>query len=940
MKPFLELVAEDLVQKFGDDIGEIAIVFNNKRPFEYLKRYLGALYDQPIWSPSFFTIQEFFAKTTQRNIADFYTSYFILLDSYNAQLQTEGESLISESDFLPLGETILRDFNQIDYELGNPEDIFYYLKDVAEIETSFDYLTAEQKTFLNAFWTSVSTGQHSTIQEQFVKLWKRLPNLYRSFQKRIDEANLISTAGAYRNFTEQGAETDFVQGFKQIVFIGFNALSASEGKAFRRLQDMGKALFYFDGDAYYVAQEYQEAGRFLRQNLKKWGLKNSLGDFPNLINQGKKTAIVYGTQGKVAQAKLLDQIFKTEAIDPQETAVILADESLLIPVLQSSTVSKLNVTMGFPLKETALSSFVLNWLNLQEALQETGSVQNVQVASFVDKFYQHPYSRMILGESAEPSFTGRTAYEQHYLQLNRTGAALLKQLIHLLDLSLDLMLGIERVSAVEVQLNKRLTEVLMELNTSVALTRRDNMSSQIMLAFIRKVLPSISTPLEGKSSEGMQIMGMLESRCLDFKHVIVLGASEGQLPQVSLSPSLIPDSIRRSFGLPVLENQDALSAYLFYRLWQRSSHIISVFNAQVGEGSGECTRFIKQLDFESPIAIQYRNQAQKILPPDLGAAPVIEKTPEIMAVLHRYLGADNTRFFSASALNLYLECPLQFFFKYIAGIQPPEETFDVLHPITIGRVLHGVMEDLYIPFQQSNALIAKSDITQILQGNILQQCLEKLQSEYDTTNLSSKSAMYIAAEIIEAQVRQILQHDQNLAPLRILELENKKDYKIRFPFEVEGVQYQANLATIIDRVDSLGERKRIIDYKTGQDELVINASVLGKSGQENPPKATFQALYYTLIYETLMQEEGVEPHLYILRTMQDQGTSIFEARRKSDPNSLEALKSLFKERLADLLAEIYDPSVPFTHNGASKSCKNRDYAVFCTPGTSLDTEED
>lgn len=932
MKPFLQQVAEDLVQKFGSDIGDIAVVFNNKRPFEYLKRYIARLYPHPVWSPSFFTIQSFFAETTERKVADFHAAYFLLLDSYNALLKAEGEAPLAEVDFLSLGEMILRDFNQIDYELVRPEDIFYYLKDVAEIETSFDYLSAEQKSFLNAFWSSVSSEQRSTVQEQFVKLWKRLPELYRQFQKKMEAANLITVAGSYRNFVEQGATTSIIQNFKKIVFVGFNALTASEGKAFRQLQEAERALFYFDGDRFYVDQEHQEAGRFLRQNTQKWGLKNSLGPFPDRLNQVSKKAVVYATQGKVAQAKLLDSILTSEGLDPGETAVILADESLLIPLLQSTSVPKVNVTMGFPLKETRLSSFVLNWLSLQE----TAIDQHLQVDAVIDKFYKHPYTRTILGTMH--SDRGDTALEQGYLNKAGTGIAVLEQLIQLLDLTQELMLEHTGYSEIESELNIRLTAVLSDLFASVSLTKRTRMSSEIMVAFIRRVLSGVFTPLEGMSFEGMQIMGMLESRCLDFKHVILLGAAEGHLPGLSLSPSLIPDSIRRSFGLPVLENQDALSAYLFYRLWQGSSHIVSVFNAQVGEGSGTCTRFIKQLDFESQISIQYKSQIQKIHPPDPEKSPVIEKTPEIMAVLHRYLGSKNTRFFSASALNLYLECPLQFFFKYIAGIKPPEEEFGVLHPITIGRVLHGIMEDLYTGFQENQALISKTDIAELLKRDLLQQSLDKCQAVLGAAKASSKGELRIAAEIVETQVRQILQHDQHLAPFRILELENKNDYKIRFPFELKGETHYVNLATIVDRVDTLGGQKRIIDYKTGQDVLEINAAILGKSGQEKPPKATFQALYYTLIYETVTQESGVEPHLYILRKMQQEGTSIIEAGKKNDPNSLAELKSLFKERLSTLLAEIFDPDIPFRHNNASKTCVKRDYAAFCTPGGSDDAE--
>lgn len=935
MKSFLEHVSEDLYQKFGEDINEIAIVANNKRPFVYLKKHLASHFNTPIWSPSFFTIQEFFAESTDLAVTDFYGSFFVLLSSYNSILKEEGQTLVSEIDFLSLGETLLRDFDQIDVELVEPEHIFKYLEDLATIDNQFDFLSDGQRLFLNNFWASISGHHKSKVQEEFLLLWRRLPLLYHNFHEKLSEAKMTTIGQVYKQLAKTKNNDLAFWPYRKIAFVGFNALSRAEAEVFRRLQRQDKALFYFDADAFYVNREYHEAGLFIRRNIHEWGLRNAFGEFPDLIANRKKSAAVYATSGKIAQVKTVHELLITEKVSRTDSAIILADESLLSSLLQSLPEVEINISMGFPLKETLLFGFVLNWLELHCQDLPGVSGKKDRDASIHD-FYSHSYNLFISGENdgEEPDSEAnvKSTLEQYYFAQSRNGMELLENLTLLLQEGLIPVTGAVGFSAIENALILRLLEVLRGLSESIRLAEWTEIPKEVMGAFIRKLLPGVHAPIEGSPFNGVQVMGVLESRCLDFKEVVIVGANEGKLPYLSPGPSVIPDSIRRTYSMPVLEHQDALSAYLYYRLWQRSDQVITIFNAQVGEASGECTRFVKQIEFETDLPIIRYSQIQKLsgahLPPPL----IVEKSPEVMTALRTYLSPGNIRAFSASALNLYLECPLQFFFKYIAGIVAPEESHGALHPVTIGRVVHAVMEELYEPFQKNATILKKEDIKRLLDGDILTICRMHVEAETGTANEDSESVKQIASHIALEHIRKILAHDYRLAPIDVLELENNEDYHIQFPFECHGTTLIANLHAIIDRVDQVAGRKRIVDYKTGSDSLEYKEDTLALSGQKSPAKAVFQALFYTLIYENVTGEASIEPHLYILRSMSEKGTALIpESRFQEDPEALNRLKSRFKERLGGLLSEIFDPEIPFRHNPASSTCLERDYAQFCHP---------
>src|SRR5690606_37602973 len=341
-------------------------------------------------------------------------------------------------------------------------------------------------------------------------------------------------------------------------------------------------------------------------------------------------------------------------------------------------------------------------------------------------------------------------------------------------------------------------------------------------------LQSISAPIEGEPLKGVQIMGLLESRCLDFDEVYIVGANEGKLPNITAAPTFIPDSIRRAHGLPVLENQDALSAYLFYRLLHHPKRITVVYNAVVDDrNSGEVSRFVRQLAFESRFAIQRRIQQQPVK--TLSASPSLSlpKSGAVWHKLSRYLDdtdPDRPKL-SASALTTYLQSPLLFFLKYVAGIKEPPKVTEEFEMNRLGTVVHGAMQDMYEQLKAENDIITAQSIRQKARA-LPQICRDALSKELygEAGKIQSPNSMQrILLKVAEEYAAVFLQYDAlHVAPLRIVELENERDYSIEFPITVQEEARTVKLYGIIDRVDEVNGKTRIVDYKTGRDEVKYN----------------------------------------------------------------------------------------------------------------------
>lgn len=968
MKAFLKEVAEDLVKRLGSDLHHAAVVFNNKRPVPYLQNHLADTLRKPFWAPSFFTIQEFFALSTHLQVADGFTQFFTLLKEYNKLLIEEGGKPLNPDVFYPIARIILSDFSQIDNDLVNADQLFQELEDIAVIEKDFQHLTEEQQQFLEQFWSSFSSGKQQYHQEQFIRMWRRMPKLYRGFHAALREKGYTTMAYIYRQLAEGKADLpEFTDAFKagKIVLAGFNALSNAEAVIFKRWNKEEKALFYFDVDKYYMDDDTQEAGLFLRKNIQKLGLPNALGAAKDLIRNQQKEINVYKTQGQTAQAKILHQELLQDyplldvADNAGKIALILADESLLLPVLQTIPTQyqhaggvsniELNVTMGYPLLATSIFGLADLWLSVQAQLIE-GKKDTIYYRE-VEAFLSHPLTGVLpaLRDTIQQEILKDQLIDVPLKTLQKDvlstlffakvdkGLMAIDHLQQVFKLILERQLEEQTLKQTEADLFGATLKELNRLHDTLE-DYAAHLPLSFVLSLMQKAVQGIAVPLSGEPLQGVQVMGLLESRSLDFEHVYVLGVTEGILPQINVSPSFIPDSIRRAYGLPVIENQDAISAYMFYRLLQRSNKVSLVYNGQADDSNtGEPSRFLKQLEFESGYTFKYFDQSQS-----LAIEPKVEfdikKEGEVLRRLHTYL--DNQEQdpvkLSATRLTTYLNCPVQFFYKYIAKVEEPEELAENLEANSIGSTLHLVLENFYQKLKDESPYITKERVAEN-RKQLTEMCkvaFSKVMFNKEERLLEYNGMQQVMLAIVAEYANVILDHDEQQAPFSLVELENADDYVITFPIKVKGEERKLTLFGIIDRVDQRNGVTRIVDYKTGRDEVGFSSiDELFDSESNKQNKALVQTLFYTYVYEQAKGISGVEPNLYIVRKMREEGTLFYlkENRKRLllQAEHLEELKGSFTTLLREKLEELFNPDLPFKHTTVAENCMYCPYLTLC-----------
>ncbi len=980
MKPFLKEVAEDLVAQFGDKLQHCAIVFNNKRPAAYLQKYLAEVYQKPFWSPTFFTIQELFAKSTNYKIADFYAQFFTLYKLYNQLLAKENLGSLDMAQFFPIAKIILSDFSQIDNDLVDADKLYHELEDIALINQQFDFLSPEQHEFLSQFWTSYSEGKHKRQQENFIKMWRRMPLLYRQFHEELAKQKLQTIGMSYRKLAEEKYNNsafldEFAEG--KLIFVGFNALTKAETKVFKRWQEQDLARFYFDTDAYYLNDPLQEAGLFLRKNIDKIGLVNTLDNQRTFIKERQREVNVYKVQGHNVQAKILNDIVRDEYVqlatnkDYGDTAIVLADESLLLPALQTIPSRlkdalgnetgldvNLNVTMGVSFISSTLFGLADLWLNIQKSIHQFKPGEEITFSfKSVEAFLSHPLvglSEKMREKILKAFVTEQIVHVPQSRLLPQKGifidffqkidqpVAIVKGLKETLEAVLKRQLQAKNLKKIDSEL---FIKTIQELNRLYdTLSKYANQKKQVLevrfvVSLIQKTLQSIAVPLSGNPLNGLQVMGLLESRNLNFKHIVLLGLNDGIVPKTTIGNSFIPDSLRRVYGLPVLENQDAISAYMFYRLIQRAEKVSVVYNSLTDESnSGEPSRFLKQLEYESGWNFNYFHQEMNV-EVEKSEATEIEKTEEIMKVLNDF--STGKRTLSASALTTYIANPIDFFFNYIAGIKEPEEVHEVVEANDLGSILHGTMEDFYNILKSENPTITREriaekrkDILTLIKANFNKVMYDNAERQ---TNFSGMQLVVLA--IVEEYCNIILNYDEKCAPFTIIHMEEAMVVPYTFT-DANGIERTIHIKGIIDRVDLTGEGiTRIVDYKTGSDKLSYHSIEESfNTHGKNLNKALVQTLFYTYVFEQAKNLKFVEPNLYVLKTMNKDGV-LFQSYRKVDDGKggakrmklslssefLIAEKELFLKELNRTLAELFDKNVPFK---VSENPLNYQYSRF------------
>ena len=842
MKTFLQLVAQDLHSKIGNDLSRVAIVFPNKRASLFFNEHLASQSDHPIWSPAYVSISELFQQLSDQKLGDPIRLVCELYKIFREETKSE-ESL---DDFYFWGELLISDFDDVDKNLVDADKLFTNLQDLKNIMDDFDFLDKEQEDAIRQFFQNFSIEKHTKLKEKFISLWDKLGDIYRNYRSQLASLGIAYEGMLYRNVIE-ALDTNALR-YDKYVFVGFNVLNKVETRFFSLLQEAGKALFYWDYDLFYtrLPQQRHEAGEFILRNLEKFPNELPETVFDCLRHPKKVRFISSPTEN--AQARylpewvrdtLLNKDLQEKPCEEKENAVVLCNESLLLPVLHSipSEVKNVNITMGFPLAQTPVYSFI----NAVVELQTTGYHSETGRYSYdtVQAVLKHPYTRQISlkAEPLERELTKTNRFyplptelkQDDFLSLLFTPRSGIRAIcLYIIELLKEVSTLYRQESEQDDIFNQLYRESLFKSYTMVnrLLNLIENGELQIRIDTLKRLLSRIlnaaNIPFHGEPAIGMQVMGVLETRNLDFRNLIMLSLNEGQLPKSSGESSFIPYNLRKAFGMTTIEHKNAVYAYYFYRLIQRAETVTLVYNTSSdGLNRGEWSRFMLQFLVEWPhdISREFLEAGQS---PQSSRDICIEKTPEILNRLRNtYNFESNQKAFalSPSALNAYLDCRLRFYYRYVAGLKTPDEVSAEIDSALFGTIFHRSAELAYGDLSANGKEIRKEDLERLLRDDVrLQGYVDRaFKEEFFHVDLNERpeynGVQLINSKVIGSYLRQLLRNDLQYAPFSMVGMEKKVQEEVTVNTPESPIKIR--IGGTIDRMDCKGDTLRIVDYKTG-----------------------------------------------------------------------------------------------------------------------------
>ncbi len=945
MEPFLK----ELARKVNTEpqFEQLTFIFPNRRAALYFRKHLSEVINKPVFSPRLLTIEDFIASFSTYQVPDKLELVHRLHVVYNQVVQVRTEPF---DQFYFWGEMLLRDFNEIDKYLVNAEQLFRDLRNQKELDSSFDYLTEAQKKFLLDFWKEFD--KHiSSNKEQFIGVWGKLFTLYKTYRQHLQQEQIAYEGLVHREVAENITSLALNQYVPtQLRFVGFNALTKAEEKILTHFVAQGSQMIW-DGDEYYVNNKAQEAGEFFREYQQHDILKQTFTEeFPSNFRSTKSIKVL-GAAQPIGQAKLMSQILQAElenGLVPEDTLIVLPDEKLLMPVLYGlpDGVEKLNVTMGYSLGNTS-------FFNLMELLVELqiDKRQEYYKHRKVLSILAHPY--VIAADAGLANARRKEIQKGNWVQIPQSHLASVSPLHRIIFGnmdegllpylqsvlrevgSLESILDLDREFAFQfIKLLNRVQDI-----TGVQKPDPDNRkefvkSLRSFLRLLRQLARAEKIPFSGEPLKGLQIMGVLETRNLDYKNVFVLSLNEGAFPSFGGKGSYVPFNIRKAYALPTTEHQDAMYAYLFYRMLQRAENVFLFYNTETDQlGQGEKSRYLQQLIFESGLKLEFQVLHNPVMP--LGVEPIIiQKTEEVQQGIMK-LNEGNTYFkgISPSALSTYLDCRLRFYFKYVARVKEPDEVEDELGARELGNFLHKVMEKFYknLAQRKRNKLVEAGDFADS------RTTIKKLLDEVFTATYNmepGKKVEYegqsvIIQKLVEDFATRILKHDQALTPFSMEAVEADG---LLHRVKISHAPGYAVLGGKIDRVDRKEKVLRIVDYKTGNDKLEFTsvASLFDRHSKKRE-KAVFQTLLYAFLYQTNFPLKADDQMItgIINREFLFGGAPFGLTLNKRLVYNVLPLMEEFRTHLITLLEEIFDPEVPFDQTPETDTCKFCPYTSIC-----------
>ena len=955
---FLCHVAHHIINTWGTDLSRTAVVFPNKRAALFLDEYIAHIAEKPVWSPSYITISDLFRRHSTLTVGD---PIKLICDLHKSFVKCTGlnETL---DHFYSWGQLMLADFDDIDKNMADVDKIFCNLKDLHALD-DISYLTEEQKEMLKQFFLNFTDDKESELKQRFLDLWSHFGDIYHDYNKRLAQQNLGYEGAVYRSVV---ANNELPTEYERYLFVGFNLLHKVELQLFKQIKKAGKAHFFWDYDHYYMPKgntldSSTSAGHYIASYL---------ADFPNELdntdpriydNMRQKKNITFMTATTDnAQARYVGKWLKenNRSNYGRRTAVVMCDENLLLPVMHSipTDTCKANITSGFPLAMTPVATLIAQLFDMHASSKR--SKGKSYKATDACKLLVHPYARYISEKAKEVYMQLKSEHilypSVQMLTNNGTDEGLcmiFDKNINNNSKMLKMMSSVVKRIGVNAKdqnaplRQESLFRMYTILNRLAGLVDNgDLVVDDITLRRLCKQLVATTTiPFHGEPIEGIQIMGVLETRNLDFDHLLLLSCSEGNMPKGVNDSSFIPYSIRKAHGLTTIDHKVAVYSYHFHRLIQRASDITIAYNNATNDGhTGEQSRFMLQLMLDERHTINHSNLIADNKPTEL-TTRAIPKDNTIMAILN------NMKSISPSAINCYIRCPKSFYYQQIAGIREPDAADDTIDNRMFGNIFHRSAQLIYEDITKRNTIVQKTHIEKYLENKALLEDVvdQAFSEELFKTKQSSTTHQYNGLQIINREVlleylRQLLKTDIAIAPFSIICLEGKAYKDITFCTHDEASR-TISIGGIIDRLDAtvddegIKQQLRVIDYKTGRQPIAkinsIDDVFAGRNTANTHSDYFLQALLYSLIVadsDTLNPNHApVAPALlFIKHASKAEYNPIIEINNQRI-NDATIFADDFKEQMNNVLANIFSQDTPFAPTEDTKKCDGCPYKALC-----------
>ncbi|MBP3290048.1 MAG: exodeoxyribonuclease V subunit gamma [Alistipes sp.] len=945
---FLSEVAQQLYSRYGDDISSLTLVFPSQRARLFFSDALAKLIERPVWQPSYMSMDDIMRAATPLVTGD---KVRILTELYKIYSTHHNEPF---DKFYFWGEILLSDFDLIDKYMIDADMLFRNIYDLKVLESDLSYLTPEMRSIIHAFWSHFAEEENlSDEKRKFLDIWQSLAPIYHALHERLTQLQFAYSGMVYREAVaniESGAGSPDTN--RHYVFIGFNALSECEKRMLKYLENNSTCDFFWDYDKYYTDNTEQEAGKFIRENIKAHKATLEINS-DNFLSINKKISAI-STVSNIAQCKyiptLLSEISPSMTFD-KDTAIVLTDESLLIPLLHSlpaDKIDKINVTMGYPLRQTTAYSFVERLLELQKNVRQSHSKSTFYHVDTLG-ILSHPYLTHHLDEKQaslrNQIIAGRMLRvseelfaQDDMLQNIFRPTAGWEELADYLINALDGIISASNDSGEDYTLKASYLAIISENISQLknSLNKCDiEITTSIFTSLLKRHLQTIRIPFSGEPLEGLQIMGILETRNIDFKNVIILSMNDDNFPgKLTGNNSFIPYNLRAAYGMPTPEHHEGVYAYYFYRLIQRAERVDMLYCSHADDKTtGEQSRYIYQLAYESPYPICRLNIGVDVAATDHKAI-VVEKDDSIMQRLSRYLDQQNGHYISPSALAPYISCPLKFYFMSIAKLRTTEELDEEVDVPMFGTILHNAMERLYLGIK--GIADPKNHLEQLLKGDTIEQAVicainKEFLKDEDYAVEDYSGSLILIKDVVSKYIRHnVIPYDIAHCGFALMGCEEK----IGCTFALSDGR-EVNIGGKADRIDSLDNGNiRVVDYKTGRHP---NLGFDGIDGLfHSPDRHQLNNIMQTMIYSMVLNRKykrNVEPTLYYVQHLHKSNFSPHLVDSSKDNIEVDYLSYAehFESELRCMLDELFDPSVPFTQckDEDAGCCEYCDFSSIC-----------